>query len=99
MRVTFTDVRATDPHVSDKMSEGCTSRGFTSSNMEVAIKVNDDITHNNNNNNNNQAFYSQASWGRLEMKPYEQKNRYKIRAKKKGKTKAIKNQIKIEKRQ
>jgi hypothetical protein len=24
-------------------------------------------------NNNNQAFYSQASWGRLEMKPYEKK--------------------------
>jgi hypothetical protein len=24
-------------------------------------------------NNNNQAFYSQASWGRLEMKPHEQK--------------------------
>jgi hypothetical protein len=22
---------------------------------------------------NNQAFYSQASWGRLEMKPHEQK--------------------------
>jgi hypothetical protein len=29
--------------------------------------------YNNNNNNNNQAFYSQASWGRLEMKPHEQK--------------------------
>jgi hypothetical protein len=27
------------------------------------------------NNNNNQAFYSQASWGRLEMKPQEQKKR------------------------
>jgi hypothetical protein len=27
----------------------------------------------NNNINNNQAFYSQASWGRLEMKPHEQK--------------------------
>jgi hypothetical protein len=25
------------------------------------------------NNNNNQAFYSQASWGRLEMKPHEKK--------------------------
>jgi hypothetical protein len=24
-------------------------------------------------NNNNQAFYSQASWGRLELKPHEQK--------------------------
>jgi hypothetical protein len=39
------------------------------------------------NNNNNQAFYSQASWGRLEMKPHEpKKNWYKTRAKKKGKT-------------
>jgi hypothetical protein len=36
------------------------------------------------NNNNNQAFYSHASWGRLEMKPH--KNQYKTRAKKKGKT-------------
>jgi hypothetical protein len=25
------------------------------------------------NNNNNQAFYSQASWGRIEMKPHEPK--------------------------
>jgi hypothetical protein len=39
-------------------------------------------------NNNNQAFYSQVSWYRLEMKPH--KNRYKIRAKKKGKTKGDK---------
>jgi hypothetical protein len=30
-----------------------------------------------NNNNNNQAFYSQASWGRLEMKPHERKRREK----------------------
>jgi hypothetical protein len=38
------------------------------------------------NNNNNQAFYSQASWGGLEMKPHEQKkNRYKTRAKNNGK--------------
>jgi hypothetical protein len=29
--------------------------------------------YNNNNNNNDQAFYSQASWGRLEMKPHELK--------------------------
>jgi hypothetical protein len=42
----------------------------------------------NNNNNNNQVFYSQASWGRLEMESH--KNRYKIRAKKKGKTKGDK---------
>jgi hypothetical protein len=33
-------------------------------------------------NNNNQVFYSQASWGRLEMKPHEPKNRDKTRAKK-----------------
>jgi hypothetical protein len=38
-------------------------------------------------NNNNQAFYSQASWGRLEMKPHELK---KTRAKKKGKIKGDK---------
>jgi hypothetical protein len=38
-------------------------------------------------NNNNQAFYSQASWGSLEMKPQEQKKRYKTIVKKKGKTK------------
>jgi hypothetical protein len=43
-----------------------------------------------NTNNNNQAFYFQASWGRLEMKPHEPKNRYKTRAKKKGKTKGDK---------
>jgi hypothetical protein len=42
------------------------------------------------NNNNNQAFYSQASWGRLEMKPHEQKKGYKTRVKKKGKTKGDK---------
>jgi hypothetical protein len=43
------------------------------------------LYNNNNNNNNHQAFYSQASWGRLEMKPHEQKkNRYKTRAKKEG---------------
>jgi hypothetical protein len=42
-------------------------------------------------NNNNQAFYSQASWGRLDMKPHEQKkHRYKTRAKNKGKTKGDK---------
>jgi hypothetical protein len=36
------------------------------------------------NNNNIQAFYSQANWGRLEMKPHEPKNRDKARVKKKG---------------
>jgi hypothetical protein len=40
--------------------------------------------------NNNQAFYFQASWGRLEMKPHEQKKRYKTRVKNKGKTKGDK---------
>jgi hypothetical protein len=39
------------------------------------------------NNNNNQAFYFQASWGRLEMKLHEKKNRNKTRVKKEGKTK------------
>jgi hypothetical protein len=40
---------------------------------------------------NNQAFYSQANWGRLEMKPHEpKKKRYKTKAKKKGKTKGDK---------
>jgi hypothetical protein len=42
------------------------------------------------NNNNNQTFYSQASWGRLEMKPYEKKHRYKTKTKNKGKTKGDK---------
>jgi hypothetical protein len=42
------------------------------------------------NNNINQAFYSQASWDRLEMKPHEPKKRYKIRAKKNVKTKGDK---------
>jgi hypothetical protein len=39
------------------------------------------------NTNNNQTFYFQASWGRLEMKPHEQKNKNKTRAKKEGKNK------------
>jgi hypothetical protein len=54
------------------------------------------------NNNNNKAFYSQTSWGRLEMKPYEpkKKTRIKQRAKKKGKTKGDKKpNKKKEKRQ
>jgi hypothetical protein len=37
--------------------------------------------------NNNQAFYSQANWGRLEMKPHEKKNKDKKRVKKKGENK------------
>jgi hypothetical protein len=47
------------------------------------------------NNNNNQAFYSQVGWGWLEMKPHEPKQKkYKTRVKRRGKQKAIKNQIK-----
>jgi hypothetical protein len=42
------------------------------------------------NNNNNQAFYFQANWDRLEMKPHEKKKEYKTRVKKKGKTKGDK---------
>jgi hypothetical protein len=48
---------------------------------------------------NNQAFYSQACWGRLEMKPHEpEKTGTKQERKRMGKTKAIKNQIEKEKR-
>jgi hypothetical protein len=50
-------------------------------------------------NNNSQAFYFQASWGRLEMKPHEQKKTgtkqgTKQERKIRGKQRAIKNQIK-----
>jgi hypothetical protein len=44
-------------------------------------------------NNNHQAFYSQASWGRLEIKPHKLKKQGQNKSKK-GKKKAIKNQIK-----
>jgi hypothetical protein len=49
-----------------------------------------------NHNNNNQAFYSQASWGRLEMKPYDpKKTGTKQERKRRGKTKGDKkNQTK-----
>jgi hypothetical protein len=51
-------------------------------------------------NNNNQTFYSQASWGRLEMKPHKPKKRYKTKAKKKEKIKGDKKiKSKKEKRQ
>jgi hypothetical protein len=40
--------------------------------------------------NNNQAFYSQASWGRLEMKPHEKKKQVQNKSKKRR----GKNQIK-----
>jgi hypothetical protein len=46
-------------------------------------------------NNNNQAFYSQASWGRLEMKPQEQKRQTIV--KKGGKQRVIKTKLKQEK--
>jgi hypothetical protein len=38
----------------------------------------------NNNNNNNQAFYSHVSWGRLEMKSHEKKNKSEKEEKNKG---------------
>jgi hypothetical protein len=40
-----------------------------------------------NNNNNNQTFYSQASWGRLEMKPHEQKKKGTKQEQKEGENK------------
>jgi hypothetical protein len=44
-----------------------------------------------NNNNNNQAFYSQASWGRLKMKPHKPKKiGTKQERKRRGKQRAIK---------
>jgi hypothetical protein len=47
------------------------------------------------NNNNNQAFYSQASFGRLEMKPHEEKKQGQNKSEKGGGgQRAIKNQIK-----
>jgi hypothetical protein len=50
-------------------------------------------------NNNNQAFYSQASWGRLEMKSHEKK-RVQSKSEKTGKTKGDKKpNKKKEKRQ
>jgi hypothetical protein len=52
-----------------------------------------------NNNNNNQAFYSQASWGRLELKPHEKKGTKQER-KRREKQRAIKKtKSKKEKRQ
>jgi hypothetical protein len=49
------------------------------------------------NNNNNQAFYSQASWGMLEMKPHDPKKMVQNKSKKEGeKQRVIKNQIKKE---
>jgi hypothetical protein len=42
------------------------------------------------NNNHNQAFYSQASWGRLEMKPHEPKKGTKQERKRRGKQRVIK---------
>jgi hypothetical protein len=47
-----------------------------------------------NNNNNHQAFYSQASWSRLEMKPHEPKKQGQNKSEKEGGgRRAIKNQI------
>jgi hypothetical protein len=41
-------------------------------------------------NNSNQVFYSQASWGRLEMKPHKQKKDTKQKRKRRRKQRAIK---------
>jgi hypothetical protein len=47
-----------------------------------------------NNNNNNQAFYSQASWGRLHMKPHELKKQGQNKSEKqREKQRAIRKQI------
>jgi hypothetical protein len=40
-----------------------------------------------NNNNNNQAFYSQASWGRLEMKAHKPKKQVQNKSEKEGENK------------
>jgi hypothetical protein len=40
-----------------------------------------------NNNNNNQSFYSQASCGRLEMKPHDKKNQGQNKSEKEGENK------------
>jgi hypothetical protein len=54
--------------------------------VHTLLKIKD-----NTNTNNNQTFYFQASWGRLEMKPHEQKKtRTKQERKRKGKTKGNK---------
>jgi hypothetical protein len=60
--------------------------------INISQQANNTAKQVNSNNNNNQAFYSQASWGRLEMKPHKQKkkNRYKTKAKKKEKKKGDK---------
>jgi hypothetical protein len=41
--------------------------------VPVKQRENSNISNCYNYNNNNQAFYSQASWGRLEMKQHERK--------------------------
>jgi hypothetical protein len=46
-----------------------------------------------NNNNNNQAFWFQASWGRLDMKQHELKNKNKTISKKGRKQMTIKKLI------
>jgi hypothetical protein len=51
-----------------------------------------------NNNNNNQAFYSEASWGRLEMKLHKPKKTGTKQERKRRKQRAIKNKSKKERR-
>jgi hypothetical protein len=53
----------------------------------------------NNNISTNQAFYSQVSWGRLEMKPHEKKTGTEQERKRRGKQRAIKKPNQKEKRQ
>jgi hypothetical protein len=45
------------------------------------------VQNNNNNNNNNQAFYSQASWVRLKIKPHKQKKKVQNKSEKEGENK------------
>jgi hypothetical protein len=54
-----------------------------------------------NTTNNNQTFYSQASWGRLEMKPHESKKQVQNKSEKEGKKQRVikKPNKKKEKRQ
>jgi hypothetical protein len=50
--------------------------------VHTLLKIKD-----NTNTNNNQTFYFQASWGRLEMKPHEQKKQEQNKSEKEGKNK------------
>jgi hypothetical protein len=100
----FLIIKSKIPDVHANMTESCDATFFenifptkdsaASSSQPTYISAPD-------NNNNNQAFYSQASWGRLEMKPHEQKKPgTKQERKIRGKQRAIKKpNKKKEKRQ